>query len=56
MGDPPQLMPINPVHAGLLRTGKVLVIAGSGNDPGETVYKAAVWDPAAGTIEVDVAY
>jgi len=25
----PELMPINPVHTGLLRTGKVLVIAGS---------------------------
>ena len=49
----PELMPINPVHTGLLRTGKVLVIAGSGNDPGETIYKWAVWDPAAGT-EIDV--
>ncbi len=48
----PELMPINPVHAGLLRTGKVLVIAGSGNDPTETVYRAAVWDPIAGTIVV----
>ena len=28
----PEFMPINPVHTGLLRTGKVLVIAGSGND------------------------
>ena len=46
----PELMPINPVHAGLLRTGNVLVIAGSGNVPGETIYKAAVWDPVAGTI------
>ena len=49
----PELMPINPVHTGLLRTGNVLVIAGSGNDPGETIYKAAVWDPVAGTIVVD---
>ncbi|MGQ0591644.1 MAG: galactose oxidase-like domain-containing protein [Gammaproteobacteria bacterium] len=48
----PELMPINAVHAGLLRTGKVLVIAGSGNDPTETVYRAAVWDPLAGTIAV----
>ncbi len=49
----PEVMSINPVHAGLLRTGKVLVIAGSGNvPPGETGYKAAVWDPVAGTIAV----
>ena len=27
------LMPINPIHAGLLRSGKVLVVAGSENDP-----------------------
>jgi len=49
------LMPINPVHAGLLQTGKILVIAGSGNDPTDSVgsvYKAAVWDPVAGTIAV----
>jgi hypothetical protein len=47
----PEFMPINPVHTGLLRTGKVLVIAGSGNDPGEPVYKATVWDPVGGTID-----
>lgn len=46
----PELMPVNPVHAGLLRTGKVLVIAGSGNDPKEKVYKAAVWDPVSGAV------
>jgi hypothetical protein len=44
--------PVNPVHAALLRTGKVLVIAGSGNDPSEDVYRAAVWDPATGAIAV----
>lgn len=43
-------MPINPVHAALMRTGKVLVIAGSGNDPGNKRLQAAVWDPKAGTI------
>src|SRR5437667_6279473 len=32
------LMPINPVHVALLHTGKVVVIAGSGNcAPGQTV-------------------
>jgi hypothetical protein len=41
-----QTMPINPIHAALLRTGKILVVAGSENDPTETVYRAAVWDPA----------
>ncbi|MGH8576286.1 MAG: galactose oxidase-like domain-containing protein [Gammaproteobacteria bacterium] len=48
-------MSVNPIHAGLLRTGKVLVIAGSGNYPKDSVdsvYKAAVWDPVAGTIAV----
>jgi hypothetical protein len=29
----PQTMPINPIHAALLHTGKILVVAGSGNCP-----------------------
>ena len=29
----PNTMPINPVHAALLHTGKVLIISGSGNCP-----------------------
>ncbi|HKT68086.1 MAG TPA: hypothetical protein VJP83_01555, partial [Terriglobales bacterium] len=29
----PYTMPINPIHAALLHTGKVLIVAGSGNDP-----------------------
>jgi hypothetical protein len=41
----PGLMPINPVHVALLRTGKVLIVAGSGNVATETFYQAAVWDP-----------
>ena len=46
--------PILPVHAALLHTGKVLFIAGSGNDPSNTSDQAlsqgdAVWDPTAGT-------
>src|SRR5437763_5767970 len=48
----PYLMPINPVHMALLHHGKVLIVAGSGNDPSvpATNYRAAVWDPQAGTI------
>lgn len=51
-GSSDLLMPVNPIHVGLLRTGKVLVIAGSGNDPKVHVYKAAVWDPITGAIVV----
>ncbi len=29
----PQTMPINPIHASLLHTGKILVVSGSGNCP-----------------------
>jgi hypothetical protein len=43
------LMPINPVHLALTRDGKVLVVAGSGNVANETNFRAAVWDPVAGT-------
>jgi len=38
-------MPINPVHAALMRTGKVLVVSGSGNVAGNLKYEAGVWDP-----------
>jgi hypothetical protein len=48
----PYQMPINPIHAALLRTGKVLIVAGSENDPTITTYRAAVWDTQAGTIAV----
>jgi PKD repeat protein len=44
----PTTMPINPIHVGLLRTGKILVVAGSENDSTQTVYRAAVYDPATG--------
>jgi hypothetical protein len=40
-------MPINPIHVGLMHTGKVLVVAGSENNPTEhkaKISKAAVWD------------
>jgi hypothetical protein len=42
-------MPINPVHVAILHTGKVLVIAGSGNYPSNNSYEAAIWDPKAGS-------
>jgi hypothetical protein len=49
----PYLMPINPIRVGLLHTGKVLVVAGSENDPNKHLQKsskAAVWNPGMGTI------
>ncbi|HXT24407.1 MAG TPA: hypothetical protein VN749_06205, partial [Candidatus Eisenbacteria bacterium] len=46
----PNPMPINPVHAALLHNGKVLIVAGSGNLPSETNWRAAIFDPAAGTV------
>ena len=47
----PYQMPINPISANLLPTGKVLIVAGSENDAknnskGAESYRAAVWDPA----------
>jgi hypothetical protein len=47
----PYAMPINPVHVALMRTGKVLVVSGSGNDPDNHVLQAAVWDPKTGAIK-----
>lgn len=44
--------PINPIHASLLRSGKVLVVAGSENDPTHTTYRAALWDPVAANFAV----
>ena len=46
----PYAMPINPVHAAVMHTGKVLVVSGSGNDAENKRFQSAVWDPAAGTI------
>ena len=48
----PYPMPINPIHVGLMHTGKVVVAAGSENDPATTGRRAAVWDPVLGTITV----
>ena len=49
------LMPINPIRLDLLRNGKLLIVAGSENDPNKHLQgssKAAVWDLAAQTITV----
>jgi hypothetical protein len=46
-------MPINPIHMGLMHTGKVLIVAGSENNPTEhkaKISKAAVWDLGGGDI------
>ena len=50
----PYLMPINPISATLLKTGKVLIVAGSENDssnnsPGAESYRNAIWDPSGTT-------
>src|SRR5690242_9110655 len=50
----PYLMPINPISATLLNTGKVLIVAGSENDaknnsPGAESYRNAIWDPTGAT-------
>jgi len=45
-------LPIRAVHATLLRTGKVLLLAGSGNDLSQFqagTFRAALYDPVAGT-------
>jgi uncharacterized protein YjdB len=54
----PYLMPINPISATLLHTGKILIVAGSENDPdnysaGGESYRNAVWDPT-GTDESSI--
>ncbi|MDP9407437.1 MAG: galactose oxidase early set domain-containing protein [Actinomycetota bacterium] len=44
-------MPLRSVHATLLRDGRVLLIAGSGNDPDAFTagsFRTSVWDPATG--------
>jgi hypothetical protein len=46
------VVPINPIHVALLRTGRVLIVAGSENDPTVTTSRAAVWNPATGTFSV----
>src|SRR5262245_6859341 len=49
------LMPINPIHCGVMRDGRILVIAGSENDPSKHSAgssKAAVYDWKTGSIVV----
>ncbi|MCF2130029.1 kelch motif-containing protein [Strepomyces sp. STD 3.1] len=44
----------NTIHAALLRTGKVLLVAGSGNDQDNSddkQYDTRIWDPVKGTIK-----
>src|SRR4051794_31845024 len=48
----PETSPVNPIHVALLRTGRVLIVAGSENDPTVTTYRAAVYDPSSGTFTV----
>jgi hypothetical protein len=51
----PYLMPINPIRLDLLRNGKLLIVAGSENDPNKHLQgssKAAVWDLSAQTITI----
>jgi Domain of unknown function (DUF1929)/Bacterial Ig domain len=48
----PYTMPINPIHMALMRNGKVLVVAGSGNDQNENNWRAAVLDLALGQFVV----
>ena len=38
-------VPVNPIHVGLMTDGRVLLVAGSGNDETETNWRATVWDP-----------
>jgi hypothetical protein len=49
--DVPSDLRVNAVHAALLYTGKVLIIAGSGNDDGVFAagrFESRLWDPATG--------
>ena len=50
----PYQMPINPIRIALMHTGKVLIVAGSENDPANlsTSSKIGVWDPVSGQIAV----
>ncbi|MFG2916582.1 galactose oxidase-like domain-containing protein [Kitasatospora sp. NPDC048298] len=46
---------VNAVHATLLRTGKVLIVAGSGNDEKQFnagTFKSLLWDPAENTYKL----
>lgn len=50
----PEKYRINAIHAALLRTGKVLLIAGSGNDERNFragTFESVLWDPVRGTFK-----
>ncbi|HXM27980.1 MAG TPA: galactose oxidase-like domain-containing protein [Chthoniobacterales bacterium] len=50
----PYRMPINPIRIALMHTGKVLIVAGSENDP-RNLFKSSklgVWNPVTGSISV----
>ncbi len=47
-------MPVNAVHAVLLHTGKVLIVAGSGNNEkrfDDKTFQSVLWDPTANTFK-----
>jgi galactose oxidase len=46
----PYLTSVNPIHVGLLRNGKILIVAGSENDPASKRNRAAILDLKAGTV------
>ena len=48
----PYTMPINPIHVGLMKTGRILIVSGTQNDPTVTTDSAAVYDPNTGAINV----
>jgi hypothetical protein len=51
----PFLSPVRAIHAVLLRTGNVLLVAGSGNNPAyfaAGTFRSAVYNPAKGTFQV----
>lgn len=53
----PYESPVLPIHAALLRTGRVWLGAGSSNDPDEFAagsFRTATWDPVAGTFNTDI--
>ena len=46
--------PVRAVHAALMHNGKVLLVAGSGNDPtafAAGTFKTTIWDPVTGSFE-----
>jgi len=48
--------PVNPIHAALLRTGRILFVSGSGNDPAnvDNPPGTAVWNVSNGTFSTPV--